>query len=201
MARLLLLLCLVALAGCPRLQSPDARARDAVAAAAAKGFTLQAGDATLVVPPGRLTTVSVTTAPLGEGRLRGFARVTLEGRYDGVPVSYVGDERFVVACAATCELEGPPAPRLLALLEVLRGRRQALAAADRDRLAALSVDDARPQLARADLAPSAQREVGAWFIRIDRDEALVGEADRGGAQRQLILARENDAWRFVSGLP
>ena len=48
MARLLLLLCLVALAGCPRLQSPDARARDAVAAAAAKGFTLQAGDATLL---------------------------------------------------------------------------------------------------------------------------------------------------------
>jgi hypothetical protein len=127
--------------------------------------------------------------------------VSLEGRLDGMPVSYVGDERFVVVCAAHCELDGSPAPRLVSLLEVLQARRAALASGDRARLMELAVPDARPQLARANLDAVAGRQVGAWFIRIDRDEALVGEASASGGQRQLILRAEGAGWRFVSGLP
>ncbi|WP_373044716.1 hypothetical protein [Vulgatibacter sp.] len=196
-----LLLVLFALAGCSQLQSPDTRAREAVAAAAAEGFSLPLDGATLDVPPGRLTAISVTTAPLGEGKLRGFARISLEGRLDGMPVSYVGDERFVVACAGRCALEGPPAPRLVALLEVLLQRRAALEAGDRERLASLAVPDARQQIARADLQAAAARPVAGWFIRIDRDEAMVGEAAPGAGQRQLILRHEQGSWRLVSGLP
>lgn len=188
-------------AGCSQLDSPDARARKAVAAAAADGFALPVDGTTLEVPPGKLVATSVTTAPLGEGRLRTFGRVSLEGRLDGLPVSYVGDERFVVRCAARCELEGSPAPRLVALLAVLDARRAALAAGDRQKLIELAVPDARPQLARADLRAAAERPTAGWFIRIDRDEALVGEATRGGGQRQLILRGEGAGWRFVSGLP
>jgi hypothetical protein len=157
--------------------------------------------ARLEVPAGRLRATSVTTTPLGEGRWRAFARVSLEGRIDGTAVSYVGDERFVVACAARCALEGPPAPRLLELLQVLRERRAALAAGDRDRLRAIVVPEAQRLVARADLSASAERPARAWFVRIDRDEALVGEAGSDGVQRQLILARRPEGWRFVSGLP
>lgn len=199
--RAALLALLLAAGGCSQLKSPDARARDAVAAASAEGFALRVDGATLDVPPGKLVATSVTTAPLDEGRLRTFGRVSLEGRLDGTPISYVGDERFVVRCAARCALEGSPAPRLAGLLEVLLARREALAAGDRQRLIDLSVPDARPQLARADLRAAAAREPGGWFIRIDRDEALVGEAVKGGGQRQLILRSEGAGWRFVSGLP
>ncbi len=184
-----------------QLESPDTRARKAVAAAAEGGFTLPVDGLSLAVPPGKLTATSVSTAPLGDGSLRAFARISLEGRLDGMPVSYVGDERFVVVCAAACALRGSPAPRLQELLTVLHARRAALASNDRAKLMELSVPDARPQLARADLGPSAERAAAAWFIRIDRDEALVGEASPGGPQRQLILRSEEAGWRFVSGLP
>lgn len=195
------LVALLALAGCPQLQSPDRRAREAIAAAAEGELRMPVGDAVLVVPPGRLQAASVTTAPGNGGRLRAFARISLEGRLDGVAVSYVGDERLAVVCAARCEVEGVAAPRLAALLEVLRARRRALAAGDRDALRALAVPEAHPHLARADLAASAARPAAGWFVRIDRDEALVVEASPDGERRQLVLAHRPEGWRLVSGLP
>lgn len=199
--RLAAILC-VLLVSCAGLESDDRRARRAVEEAAAAGFRFELPDGALLeIPAGRLEAVGVTAFPLEDRRLRAFARISLEGRVDGMPISYVGDEKFVVSCAGGCRLAGAPAPRLLELLAVLRERRAALAAGDRERLAAVAVPEAGPQLARADLRPSAERRPSAWFIRIDREEALVGEALEGGGTRQLVLRSDGAGWRFVSGLP
>lgn len=197
---ILSLLSLVLL-GCPQLQSPDERARETIAAASDKGFSLPFDGGTLEVGPGKLQASSVSATPTEGGRLRVHGRISLEGRVDGLPVSYMGDERLQVICGRSCSLEGSPAQGLLDLLSVLRARRQALADGDREALAALVVPAAHRTIERADLAEAGARAAAGWFIRIDRDEALVGEALEGGGQRSLVLRREEAGWRFVSGLP
>jgi hypothetical protein len=64
-------------------------------------------------------------------------------------------------------------------------------------------DDPTPRLsgvlaalrARSAAAPSA------WFIRVDRDQAIVGEADATGVQRRRELQERDGRWVFTSEGP
>jgi len=111
----------------------------------------------------------------------------------------VGNERFRVRCAGSCRIDGPLAPRLAAVVEALLARRAALAAGDAAALASLARDETR--LDPDGLRAAAEREVAGWFIRVEGDEAVVGEAAADGKQRRLQLGRSGEAWLFSSGLP
>src|SRR5690606_3778686 len=64
----------------------------------------------------------------------------------------------------------------------------------------------RLALGLVDLDEEEVREAGAraargWFVRVETDSAIVGEADPDGRQRRLRLLRTEDGWRFETGLP
>jgi len=123
--------------------------------------------------------------------------------------------------------EGPLAPRLLAVVHVLEARRQALDSGDTAALERLSA----PPEADAGLEPDAGGSVGvgqpdlelvkalkkrryraeAWFIRLERDEAVATEhwhlegdlpsrpVDQQG-QSRLMLVRRGEEFLFSSPL-
>jgi hypothetical protein len=54
----------------------------------------------------------------------------------------------------------------------------------------------------AALVPDAgERDAGGWFIRVDRDAALVSEASRDGTRDRRHLVREDDRWVEKHGAP
>ncbi len=191
---------------CPLLRTEDERARDAIAALRLQGFTQPLSDgAALVVPAGAFDAVNVT-ASTERGVLRARGQVSLEGRVGAAIVSYLGSERFEVACAASCAPDAPPVERLVPLLGALRARDAALHARDAGALAALADPaweagpEALARLGGAELPPPPPA-VTAWLVRVDREEAQVGEARGEGPPRPLRLRRTEGAWRFTSGLP
>jgi len=201
MGRLLLLASLAsAVWGCTSLASPTEKARAAIAEAAGAGIEIPlTGGRILEIPAGKLEAVAVDAGPGTRNAFDAFGQLSLAGRIDGVPVSYVGNERFRIRCGRTCRIDGPMAPRLAAVVEALVARRDALAAGDPAALAALASTE--PRIDPEGMRAAADREVAGWFIRVEGDEAVVGEASPDGKQKRLQLVRAGDAWRFASGLP
>ena len=113
-----------------------------------------------------------------------LAQLSVEGRMDGTPFSYLGTETLGFACAESCRMEEGP-HRMFAVLEALRARRVALAQG----------------ASSPEVAAAAARGVAAWFIRVDREDAVVGEADASGIQHRLTLHEEGKSFRFLAGLP
>jgi len=198
--RLLALSLALFAAACSSLASSADRARAAIAEVADAGLAIPLADGrTLEIPAGHLEAVAVDVGPGTRRAFDAFAQLSLTGRIDGVPISYVGNERFRVRCAGSCRIDGPLAPRLAAVVEALLARRAALAAGDAAALASLARDETR--LDPDGLRAAAEREVAGWFIRVEGDEAVVGEAAADGKQRRLQLGRSGEAWLFSSGLP
>lgn len=186
--------------GCTSLASPTEKARAALAEVASAGIEIPlAGGRILQIPAGKLEAVAVDAGPGTRSAFDAFGQLSLAGRIDGVPVSYVGNERFRIRCGGSCRIDGPLAPRLAAVVEALVARRDALAAGDAAALAALAGQE--PRLDPDEMRAAADREVAGWFIRVEGDEAVVGEASAGGKQKRLQLTRVGEAWRFSSGLP
>lgn len=158
------LLAAVVLAGCAALEAPDDRARAALGAASARGFTLDIpGSPPLRVPPGKLVFTEIHAEEGERGTLQVFGQLSLEGWVGERPVSYVGAEALRVTCRRTCQVEGTAVPRLGGVL--------------------------------AAVVPGADgRGAGGWFIRVERDTALVGEASRTGTRERRDLVREGDRW-------
>lgn len=201
-ARLLPLLPLLWMSACTTLESDDARSRQALARFSEAGFEVELdGGGRLEVPPGRISGMAVTAVPVERGRLLASGRISAEGRLDGTPFSYLGDERFSVSCTGTCEVVDTPAPEMAAVLKLLRERRRALSAGDSQALRSLATEAGLLEIDAGDLLAAAGRLPLAWFIRVDRDVAIVGEAAEEGGQKRIVLQREEGQWRFVSGLP
>lgn len=194
--------CLLALVACSPLESDDRRARQALAELSATGYQAPLDEgARLEVPPGRAEGMAVTAVPLERGRLVASGRISVEGRAGGTPFSYLGDERFLVVCTGPCKVEGSPAPQLEEVLGRLLERRQALERGDAEALKALSTVGGSREIEGGDVAAAGARGARAWFIRVDRNVAIVGEAGGDGQQWKMTLEKEGDEWRFASGLP
>lgn len=189
---------LVALTACPALRSPEERARAALARSEAEGYQAELpGGGRVVVAPATSRWNAPTVAAGERGRIAVFAQLSTEGRMDGTPFSYLGTERVQVACdGEACRIEGDPAPRLSGVLAALRARRLALAAGG-----GLGAQGGVPEPAADEVRRAAQRPCAAWFIRVDRDEAVVGEADDRGVQHRLVLQGRDGRWVFTAGLP
>lgn len=198
--RSLALALLAAAFGCSSLASSPDRARAVLGKLGRTGVTIPlAGGRTLEIPPGKLEAMAVDAGPGDRRAFDAFGQLSLAGRIDGIPVSYVGNERFRIECGGSCRVEGPVAPRLAAVVEALLARRDALAAGDVAALSALAAKE--PRIDPDALRVAADREVAGWFIRVEGDEAVVGEAAPDGKQKRIQLARVGEAWRFSSGLP
>jgi hypothetical protein len=183
----------VILAACPAVRSPEERARAALARTEVQGFSaVLAPWGELRVEPGAARWTAVT---VGDGDAV-FAHLSAQGRAGAIPFSYIGTERPSLRCEGDDCLVPDPAPRLRGVLTALHARRAALAAGGTG-LEALAAGPYEV----SEVAASAARPCAAWFIRVDREEAVVGEADDAGRQRRLVLAQRGDRWAFTSGLP
>jgi hypothetical protein len=186
-------LCL-ALSACPHARSPEARLEEALQDLAARGFS----DGGVEVGPSAITWTALVGRAEGDA-VKGTARVTIEGRASGVPFSYMGTERVQARCGVRCELDGAPARRMIGVLSALRARRAALAEGDEAALRALAADGV--QLASVPLADRRDRAPAAWFVKVERGQALVGEAAADGKQHPLSLEERGSRWVFTAGLP
>ncbi|MBF5042796.1 hypothetical protein IR215_10395 [Simulacricoccus sp. 17bor-14] len=159
-----------------------------------------------------------------------LARATLdfEGALGATKVSSVGVEQVPFAPGASgsggvarWRPVASAAPRLVAVVAALEARRQALEAGDRTRLAALSAGGA-PQGAAPKASEEALAQVlsvqdrdyraEAWYVRLERDEASVGEhwhltgSAPGGSrvdlrgERRLLLVRRGEEFFFSPGV-
>lgn len=172
-------------------------------------FDLRFGDVVPSVEGGRATVVAMLTAQ-GRATWRD-ERATLE---------YVGRERFHMtpcAIAVWCG-EGDQFDRLRGVLLALFRRHDAFGRRDPsayERLLAEGYQDgaedrtqAVRRLARELSGPAARARVVGWQIRVERDEAHVGEdlevTPEGGAphrERHVYrLARIAERWVFTAGL-
>ncbi|AKU90218.1 hypothetical protein [Vulgatibacter incomptus] len=187
--------------GCTSLESPSDRARSALERLSSHGFSIPVdAGVSIDVPAGKLVATAVDAGSRKRGTLEAFGQLAIEGRVDGIPLSYVGNEKFLVSCSTTCSVDGALAPRLADVVRLLRARRAALHARDPAAVAALSSAEL-PSPTADELAAADGRGVAAWFIRVEGDSAVVGEAAVDGKQKRLALVRADGAWRFESGLP
>ncbi len=201
-ARLLLLLSLpILVAGCPTLASPADRARAALEALSREGVELPlSGGRSIQIPIGRIEATAVDTGARERSSFEAFGQLSIAGRVGEIPFSYVGNERFQVVCTTSCKVDGALAPRLVAVIEALLARRAALDARDPAAVAALAADGLRGS-SPDEISTAAERAVAAWFIRVEGNEAIVGEAGPDGGQKRLTLVGADGAWRFAAGLP
>lgn len=185
--------------GCTALENPRTLALEAVEAWAESERVLPlADDSELQLPAGRLRISGLQAWRKEGGRIEAFGKVSAEGRAAGRPFSYLGNERLELRCRRDCELQEAPIARMREVLGALVARQDALRAGDRDALNGLA-ESPEPLDAEA-VEAAAQRGVAAWFIRVEGDEAIVGEADEEGQQRRLLLRRGEEGWRFRTGL-
>lgn len=195
----LVLLCAGLAVGCTALESPRDRARKALERRFEEGISFELGQGDRLQVE-RLEVLAMDAYADERGGLEGFAQLSIEARVGEIPLSYLGNERLAFRCgASSCSVEGPVAQRLEGVAAALVARRRALAREDAALLASLSAD-AQP-FSGTELREAAARPVTGWFIRVESDSAIVGEADEGGKQRRMKLRLEQDGWRFVAGLP
>lgn len=192
------LLCV--LTACTAFESPRKQAADAVERWAATEARLPLQDGrNLTIPAGRMQVSGLDAFRLGGGAIEAFGQVSLEGRVGEIPISYLGNERIDVLCTRTCELQGAPLDRLREVMELLLTRRESLESGEMGKLEQLATDPAPVQ--EEAFRQAAQRRPAAWFIRVEGDEAVVGEADAAGRQKRLLLRKDERGWRFQAGLP
>ena len=199
---------------------PERQVREALAhqdrAALADVYGFMAGG-TAELQPVRFADVAVS---VDEGKARVLAVVEARGRVtwrgERADLAYVGREAFgMTRCsiALWCG-DGEQFTRLRGVLTALF--RRADAAATRDlaaagRLASDRYAGGKPallaRLARDFRDPAPELHLRAWQVRVERDQAQVGEdydlVQAGGAPRRLraryLLELEEDRWRFVDG--
>jgi hypothetical protein len=192
------------LASCTALESPRQRATHAVERLGAAGLSLRIADEEVLhIPAGGIEVLAMDAYPTERGSLEAFAQLSVDGSVEGamgpVAVSYLGNERLALRCGARrCEVEGELAGRLQGVVEALARRQLALRSQD---LVALTSLAASPGPIDEDaLRRGGERAVASWFIRVETDSAIVGEAGPDGAQRRLHLREGPGGWRFVGGL-
>jgi hypothetical protein len=153
----------------------------------------------LAVPPGGVEVLAMD-AYARDGGLEGFAQLSIEGRVGELHVSYLGNERLEFRCSASaCSVQGPLARRLEGVVETLLARRRALEAGDAVALGRLAASPL--PLADAEVREAAGRPVRGWYVRVESDSAIVGEADPEGRQRRMRLRFVDGSWLFEAGLP
>jgi hypothetical protein len=221
----------------PRLLSlsagPRAEILTALKTMEHRGLTLRVPGAPQPLRSHALHFSRLSVSP-GEGRAVALAHATLDfdGRLGTTTVSSLGVEQVPFAPtgaglgAARWLPLGSAAPRLGAGVAALEARRQALESGDLQRLAALEGRSAAgagagDAPARAPAAAEALRQVlavgerayrvEAWYLRLERDEATVGERWRltgtgpSGrvelrGERRLRLQRRGEEFFFSPGL-
>jgi hypothetical protein len=207
------------------VSSPDTQVREALAAqrraALPDVYGFRAGGVA------RLDELRYADVQVGvsDGKARVVAVVEASGRVvwgdEDAGVSYIGREAFGMApcTAAGWCADGEQFARLRGVLATLFRREDAVNAGDVEAHVRLLSDAyrepggkeaaaARLRAERAaDPAARPRVRVAAWQIRVERDGATVGEdhdlvtADGATARRRtvLVLAREGERWRIVSG--
>jgi len=161
--------------------------------------------------------ITVDVAPGGE-RAVAWATLDLKGRLGHSEVSSLGVERVpFVRRAREWVPENLAAPRLVAVVGALEARRRALEGGEREALRSLLAPEAPAdavggeELERALSLSKRRYRVQAWYVRLERDDALVSEHwrlegdlpsqpvdDKG--QRQLTLIRREEEFFFSPSL-
>ncbi|EPX59023.1 hypothetical protein D187_003400 [Cystobacter fuscus DSM 2262] len=161
--------------------------------------------------------ITVDVAPGGE-RAVAWATLDFKGRLGRTEVSSLGVERVpFVRRSREWVPENLAAPRLAAVVGVLEARRRALEAGEPEALRSLLVPGAPVDVGGGEelervLSLSKRRyRVEAWYVRLERDDALASELwrlegdlpsqpvdDKG--QRQLSLIRREEEFFFSPGL-
>lgn len=158
--------------------------------------------------------ITVNVEPGGE-RAVAWATLDLKGRLGATEVSSLGVERVpFVRRGGEWMPEGLAAPRLAAAVRALELRRRALEAGNREALAALLAPGAsggEAELARLLELQRRRYRAEGWYLRLERDDAMVTEAwrmegqlpsrpvDEKG-QRRLSLVRSGEEFFFSPGL-
>jgi len=169
----------------------------------------------------RFALITVRPEP-GAQRAEALATLDFTGTLGATKVSSLGVERvpFILKNGEWVP-EGQVVPRLAAVVRALEARRQALEAGDLDalgRLAAPALGDGGGTVevggAELDALRALQQRryrVDAWYVRLERDEAVVSEhwrlegvlpsrpVDQRG-ERQLILIRRGEEFFFSPSL-
>ncbi|WNG29046.1 hypothetical protein F0U62_37425 [Cystobacter fuscus] len=161
--------------------------------------------------------ITVDVAPGGE-RAVAWATLDFKGRLGRTEVSSLGVERVpFVRRSREWVPENLAAPRLAAVVGVLEARRRALEAGEPEALRSLLLPGAPADVGGGEeleriLSLSKRRyRVEAWYVRLERDDALASELwrlegdlpsqpvdDKG--QRQLSLIRREEEFFFSPGL-
>lgn len=163
--------------------------------------------------------IVVRVDPHGQ-RAEALATLDFTGRMDRTAISSLGVELVpFVKRGWSWELEGTAAPRLVAAVQALEARRQALERGDRQALARLlarvgdgGMEEGVGAESEQVLAVRRRRyEVEAWYLRLEREEAVASElwrlegslpdrpVDQKG-QRQLLLIRQGEQFLFSPSL-
>ena len=196
---------------------PEAEIITALKETEAYGMTLAipGSDIPLKSQKHRFARITVVVEPGGK-RAEAHATLDFDGTLGPTQVGTAGVERVpFVFRDGDWEPEGTAAPRLVAVVTALEGRRRALQAANADALARLAApgtpgvggpewEELRQMRARGYRAE-------AWYVRLERDEAVVTEhwrlqgtlparpVDTRG-ERQLSLTLRGDEFLFSPGL-
>jgi hypothetical protein len=164
--------------------------------------------------------ITVNVEPGGK-RAVAWATLDFTGRLNRTEVSSLGVERVpFVRRGRDWVPEGLAAPRLAAVVRALEARRRALEAGDGKALAALRAPGVEAdggggaEAAEVEKVLELRRRryrAEAWFLRLERDEAVASETwrlegdlpsrpvdERG--QRRLSLIRSGEEFFFSSGL-
>ncbi len=158
--------------------------------------------------------LSVSVAPGGE-RAEVFATLDFTGGLGATEVSSLGVERVAfVRRDRQWTPEQGPAPRLVAVVRALEARRRALEAGDTAALQALAGEGREgggAELARVLALRQRRYRAEGWYLRLEREEAVVTErwrlegalperpVDERG-ERRLELNRRGDEFLFSAGL-
>jgi hypothetical protein len=217
----LVLLAVVFLA--PRLldlaAGPDAAIRSALQQGEGAGRVLSIPGFSESLVSRRLHFDRVTThfdSP-GEGAYA-LSTLDFEGTVDSIKVSSLGVERVLFERAGDQwrPVQGL-APRLTAVIAALEARRESLESADAERLESLAASPEIGRAARKDelfgrvaSSPKPRYHVTAWYIRLERDGALVTEEYQTGTldgqsgekkgTRRLTLERRGSQFLFSGSL-
>ncbi len=208
---------------------PEAEIITALKRQEKEGITLSLPGATAPLKS-REVHYSHLTVRVEPGAQRAVVLSTLDftGSLGDTEVSSLGVEEVpFVLQDGDWRLEGRAAPRLTAVVEALEGRRRALEAGNPEELARLSVPEGEdggpgghdggsvgvgePDLETVLALKKRRYRAAAWFIRLERDEAVATEhwrlegdlpsqpVDRMG-ERRLILYRRGEEFLFLFAL-
>ncbi len=169
----------------------------------------------------RFARITVQTEPGGQ-RALALATLDFTGTLGATHVSSLGVEQVpFVRKDGEWVPEGAVVPRLAAVVGALEARRQALEVGDMEALARLAapapedgggaVEVGGPELEALRALQRRRYRVGAWYLRLERDEAVASEhwrlegvlpsrpVDQRG-ERRLILIRRGEEFFFSPSL-